>query len=154
MSRDYQVSWPYKSRPHFTKTARQRAASDGRVIVSHDPFLSRKAALSGIIPTADSFWTLALVAPSVGRMVSGSALALECAGTRPRGPGTKKMRLKAGETSPYRTRGAPEASNGSSSRMNHFSAAKREGGYPHPKKWKIFSSPSGCPTGLVRLRAK
>jgi len=43
VSRDYQVSWPYKSRPHFTKTARQRAASDGRVIVSHDPFLSRKA---------------------------------------------------------------------------------------------------------------
>jgi hypothetical protein len=38
--------------PHFTKTARQRAASNGRVIVSHDPFLSREAALSamGYIP--------------------------------------------------------------------------------------------------------
>ena len=91
---------------------RATARSVRRVIVSHDPFLSREAALSGIIPTADSFWTLALVAPSVGRMVSGSALALECAGTRPRGPGTKKMRLKAGETSPCRARGAPEASNG------------------------------------------
>ena len=65
-----------------------------------------------LIPIADSFWALALVAPSIGRMVSGSALALERAGTRPRGPGTKKIRPKAAETSPCRARGAPDGTRG------------------------------------------
>ena len=88
----------------------------------------------GVIPMAPRLWTFALAAPSVVRMVSGSALALEYAGTRPRGPRNKKMRPKAGENSPCRARGAPDGTRGGRAPRDralprHFPKVQKQSAY-------------------------
>ena len=88
----------------------------------------------GVIPVAPRLWIFALAEPSVVRMVSGSALALECAGMRPRGPRNKKMRPKAGENSPCRARGSPDGTRGGRAPRDralprHFPKVQKQSAY-------------------------